>query len=186
MRFETISKGKSSPSTTVHPQQCRRPPRNLTDLLSDLNTITSTISRDRGSPRDIESLIARDSCSRGGGGGDDAKSERFVDESPTRRNLKRASLTTPRHEQIVKLEEYIARKRRTVELGPSGDRLVRLRSHHQGRGKPPGLSGRTRRDESFRNARAGFSAIRRARRVIPTIRRRSATARTSCGHRCSR
>lgn len=118
VRFESISKGKyksfNEPFTREHMSEAHR--ENLTELLSDLNTqYLDDIGADRGLGRaTIESLFARGFLVP-----DDAKSERFVDEVAYPSELeKRVADDAPGMNRIVKLEEYIARKRRTVEWGP--------------------------------------------------------------------
>jgi protease-4 len=89
---------------------------NLTELLSDLNTqYLDDIGADRGLPRAaIESLFARGFLVP-----DEAKSGRFVDEVAYPSELeKRLVNDGPGVKRILRMEEYIARKRRLVDWGP--------------------------------------------------------------------
>ncbi len=118
VRFESISKGKyksfNEPFTRESMSEAHR--ENLTELLSDLNTqYLDDIGADRGLPRAaIESLFARGFLVP-----DEAKSGRFVDEVAYPSELeKRLVNDGPGVKRIVRMAEYIARKRRLVDWGP--------------------------------------------------------------------
>lgn len=115
VRFESVSKGKyksfNEPFTREGMSEAHR--ENLTELLSDLNgQFLDDVGADRRLARsEIEALFARGFLEPA-----EARNARFVDEVAYPDDMEKRLAGGV--DRVVKLEEYLARKRRAVEWGP--------------------------------------------------------------------
>lgn len=116
VRFESISKGKyksfSEPFTREGMSEAHR--ENLTQLLSDLNRqFLDDVGRDRRLTRsEIDALFERGFLEP-----EEARAARFIDTIAYPDELEKR--LTGGADRAVKLEEYIARRRRIEEWGPA-------------------------------------------------------------------